>query len=145
MRNIGGKSGAVVLELLIRGDKVTRSLAVRWRERANARPVNWQSGCAGRLWLHRWHVAEIGTERGASMDAMGGVWIVDRVMEGEVIEHGLLALLDHLEVGIHGPVSRPRTGNGASFRTDVDSLCSRVGRHGPWHEAKSPKCRREPW
>ena len=65
--------------------------------------------------------------------------VVDRVMEGEVIEHGLLAPLDGIEIGIDGPVSRARTGNGASFGTEVDSPYSRATRrdegHNPWHKA----------
>lgn len=95
-----------------------------------------------------WHVVEIRAEGGASLDAMIGVRGVDRVVEGEVIEHGLLAPLDDFEVGIDGPISRARTGNGASFGTEVDSPWSCADRRGecggPWDEATSPKCHREP-
>jgi hypothetical protein len=74
--------------------------------------------------------------------------VIDRVVKREVIEHGLLALLDGSEVGVDGPIPCARTGNSTSFRTEVDSPCSCANRrdegHGAWHEAGSPKCHREP-
>lgn len=95
-----------------------------------------------------WHVVEIGIDGGASLDAMIGVRVVDKVVEGEIIENGLLAPHDDFEVGIDRPISSIRPGNGASFGIEVDSPrnCAnwRDEGHGPWDEADSPKCHREP-
>lgn len=50
---------------------------------------------------------------------MVGCRVVNGIVQGEVIEHGLLAFADLLEVGIHRPVSCIGAGSAASFRADV--------------------------
>lgn len=65
---------------------------------------------------------------------MGSVLVIDIVEQGEVVEHGLLALVDQLEVRVHRPVSCVGASVAVALRAGRDTAA--VPRAGRFAEAR---------
>jgi hypothetical protein len=50
------------------------------------------------------------------------ILVINCIVQREVVEHGLFAFLDLLEVGIDRPIPSICSGNNASLRADIKAI-----------------------